>query len=793
MTQRDKKAIELDKVLYILADNALCPENKERLCALVPSIDTETVREELHKTNAATSLLQLHSNPRYGAALGALEAVERAQKGGLLSMGELLHVRRALQNFRELALWFELGEDGVGAPLQDLFATLSAQPALENNIATSILSESEMADTASDALYSIRRQIRVAQASIRDKLDGIIKSSTYQKYLQEAVVTMRGGRFVVPVKAEFRGEVPGTLHDVSSSGSTLFVEPSAVVEAGSKVMQLRNSEAEEITRILEAFTQQVASIAPFFAPSYEAMLEIDRILAKAKLALQQNAFMPLVENEKRFNLVRARHPLISKDIIVPIDIQLGYDYDALIITGPNTGGKTVTLKTAGLLCAMACCGMLLPAGEGSSVCVFSEILADIGDEQSIEQSLSTFSGHMRNITQILQTAGENSLVLLDELGAGTDPAEGAALAVAIIESLRSANVKLLATTHYAELKVYALETARVQNASCEFDVQTLRPTYRLVVGVPGRSNAFAIGRRLGIPDEVIARAQGHLSAEDKRFETVLGQLDDIKKELAISQEETRSLENAAQIALESAQQERDALIAQGEKELEQARARAGLLAEQVQNEAYRLMDEMKALQKQEKLAAAEKARRARQIALKDAGAISAFAGEGEAQVSVHPPLTSVKLGDKVVVTAGGREGVVTATTDKNGMVEVRLGNMRTRVPLSGLHAPAAGGEKRKKMQPRKGEAGTGKAPARSAAHEINLLGRTVEEAIMEADMFIDGAVMSGIPTVYIIHGIGTGALRTGLHAHFKNHKSIKSFRLGRYGEGEAGVTVVDLQ
>ena len=792
MTDKDIRSIELDKILYILQDLAVCGESKEQLLALRPMTDREDVRRALAETDAMSSLLQKISDPRYSSVDGVQKIVDRAAKGGLLSMGELLAVGAALRNFRSLRDWYHSAgeEDGI---LDDLFYTLTPDEALERRIFDSILSETEMADTASDTLYDIRRKIRSTESSIRDKLDSMIRSPNYQKYLQDSVVTLRQGRFVVPVKAEFRGEVSGMIHDVSASGSTLFIEPAAVVEANARIMQLRNSEKVEMDRILAAFTDQVAAIHPLFGASYRAMLEVDVLAAKAKLALRQGAFLPQVEEGFRFRLQRARHPLIPKEKVVPIDLALGYDYDSLIVTGPNTGGKTVTLKTAGLLCAMGCCGLLIPAAENSSVCVWQDILVDIGDEQSIEQSLSTFSGHIKNITAILERAREGCLVLMDELGAGTDPAEGAALAVAIIEQLRRQRANILATTHYAELKMFALETSGVQNASCEFNVETLQPTYRLSVGVPGRSNAFLISEKLGVPKQVIEAAQSHLSAEDKRFENVLVQLDDLKLELKEKEAEVERLQDAAGDALAKAAKERDALIAQGENELRAAREKAKAMTQKVEEEAYRLFDEMKALQKKEKISAQQKAQRARQIARSDAEKLYSSVKSGEVEAREFPPLKTVKVGDTVILTDLGTSATVTALPDSSGYVEVLAGIVKTKVPLAALHAPTVTAKALKQTrEPRQRQVTVQKA-VRTPSMEINLIGLTVEEAIMEAEAFIDNAVMNGQHTVYLIHGKGTGALRKGIHARLKANKSVASFRLGRYGEGEDGVTVAELK
>ena len=789
-----RKTLELDKILERAAALAVCPEARTLLLEQPAGETPDEVRYALSQTDAIASLLLKNGSPRFGGVSGVDKVVSRAVKGGVLSMAELLEVAGALRNFQNLVSWYGLTEHDM-LPVDDLFYALSPQPGLEKQISSAILSPEEMADTASNTLFEVRRKIQATENSIRDKLDAIIKNSTTNKFLQDAVVSIRNGRFVVPVRAEYRGEVGGVIHDVSSSGATVFVEPTAVVEANAKIMQLRSQEKAEIERILIAFTEQVASIEPMFNFSYKAMLDIDVLLAKAHLALEQKAWMPQVANDVHFDLKKARHPLIDPDKVVPIDVALGENYDTLVITGPNTGGKTVTLKTAGLLCAMAQHGLLIPAHEHSTVCVFTDYLVDIGDEQSIEQSLSTFSGHMKKITGILDNAFKGSLVLLDELGAGTDPAEGAALAVSIIEQLRIQGALVMATTHYSELKVFALETAGVVNASCEFDVESLRPTYKLSVGVPGKSNAFLISEKLGLPARVIQRAQTHLASDDKRLDDVLAQLDDLKLQLKESQDEAEKAKTEAEKMLEKAREKCDALVRQGETELEAARLKARQMTQQVQAEAYALTDELHKLQKDDKQSAAQRAARAREIARKDAERLFAKSDVAHNPVRQFVPLKEVRVGQEVVIAEYDQLATVTSLPDRNGMVEVRAGIIRTKVPLSGLKAP----DKLQKPQKKGGRA----APAprsttvqrveRSASMEINLLGMTVEEALMETDQFIDHAVMNGQTMVYLIHGKGTGALRNAIHQHLRGHKNVKSFRLGRYGEGEAGVTVVELK
>ncbi len=792
-TNKYYKALELDKILDRAAGYALCSEARTRLLEQPAAQDADEARWALRQTDSMTTLLLKNGSPRFSPVEGLEAIVQRASKGGVLSMAELLRCAAVLRNFRTLNEWYHITEHDM-LPVDDLFYGMTPQPTLEKQITEAILSEEEMADTASDQLYQLRRKIRQTESSIRDRLDQMIKNPNSNKYLQDAVVSIRNGRFVVPVKAEFRGEVGGVIHDVSSSGATLFVEPTAVVEANAKIMQLRSQEAAEMERILEAFTSQVAQQEQAMLFGYGCMLDIDVLLAKARLALAQNATMPEVTDQGWFCLKKARHPLIDPAKVVPIDVELGQSYDTMVITGPNTGGKTVTLKTAGLLCAMAQQGLLIPALAGSTVCVFSDYVVDIGDEQSIEQSLSTFSGDIRNIVGILEAAGPNTLVLLDELGAGTDPAEGAALAVSIIERLRQLRARIMATTHYAEMKVFALETPGVQNASCEFDVESLRPTYKLSVGVPGKSNAFLISEKLGLPAQIIAAANVHLSSDDKRLDSVLAQLEDLKLELRARQDEIEKLKYDAEHQLESARKQRDALIKQGETELEAARLKARTMTQEVQSSAYALMDEMRKLQKDEKASAAQKAQRAREIARKDTEKLFGKTDVVHNVVKEFTPLKSVKVGQEVCIAELDQLATVTSLPDRHGMVGVRAGIMRTKVPLSGLCAP---NKMQKAPQPKKqpGRSTTVQRSesSRDARMEINLLGMTVEEALMETDQFIDHAVLNNITTIYLIHGKGTGALRSAIQAHLRGHKNVKSFRLGRYGEGEAGVTVVELK
>ena len=785
------KTLELDKIIARAAEGCVCKEARAMLLAIEPQCDPDEVRYALEQTDAINTLLIKNGSPRFGGVEGVSQLAARAVKGGVLSMGELLMVAGALRNFQHLTSWYGSSEHDA-LPTDDLFYALAPEPGLEQQISSAILAPDAMADTASRTLAELRKKIRATENSIRDRLESMVRNMDTSKYLQESVVSMRNGRYVVPVKSEYRGEVSGIIHDVSSTGATVFVEPQAVVEANARILQYRAQEAQEIERILVAFTAQVAAIEPQFQYSYKAMLEIDILLAKARLALELKAFKPAVRTDSSFNLIRARHPLIDPQKCVPVDIALGGEYDSLIITGPNTGGKTVTLKTAGLLCAMAQCGFLIPADERSEICVFDEFLVDIGDEQSIEQSLSTFSGHMKKITGILELAMPHTLVLLDELGAGTDPAEGAALAVAIIEELRRRGVLLMATTHYAELKVFALETKGVVNASCEFDVESLAPTYKLSVGVPGKSNAFLNSAKLGIPESVIDAARNHMSNDDKRLDSVLAQLDDLKLQLKAAEDEAEKARYEAEHALESAEKKRDALIKQGEEELEATRRKAHELMQNVQNQAYALTDELRRIQKDEKTNAAARAVRAREIARKDTEQLLNRT-EKKQPKRQFVPLKEVKPGQEVVIAELDQHAVVLSRPDKNGMVEVRAGILKTKVPLTGLCAPDKMDKRTQKQEPPRTRTRVELNHDRKSSMELNLLGYTVEEALAEVDRFLDHAMLSNQNTVYIIHGNGTGALRNAIQKHLRTHRGVKSFRLGRYGEGESGVTVVELK
>ncbi len=787
------KALELDKVLELLAAQTACEDTAELARTLDPSPYLAEVQRRLADTDAAFCLMAKWGAPPFGGVKNVTNSLRRAQAGAMLSLAELLRVAGTLRGARAVADWYVRG-DGTSTCLDDRFSALSPNKYLEERIRTVVVSEDEISDLASPELAAIRRKMRVASTRVREQLDKLIRSQTTQKLLQEPIVTIRGGRFVVPVKAEHRGEIAGLVHDTSSSGATVFIEPMGAVEANNELKVLESQEAAEIERIVRVLSAEVGSFAEAILDDYQILVGLDLIFAKAKVGYQMKATIPQVADDGRMVLHRARHPLIDPQTVVPIDVELGGAFDTLVITGPNTGGKTVTLKTMGLLTLMAMCGMMLPVADGSRISVFQSVLADIGDEQSIEQSLSTFSAHMTNLIRILSQADEHSLVLLDELGAGTDPIEGAALATAIVERLRAQGARIAATTHYAEMKAYAIQTAGVENGSCEFDVQSLRPTYRLQVGVPGRSNAFAISERLGMDQAIVKRAQALVSGENRRLEEVTVVLEEkrlsLEKELREAKEATYSAEQANQ----TAQQQLAGMQEQQEKVLEDARDQARRIVERARRDAEQLMAELDELRKQKNTADfSKKAAEARsqlrsrlQNLEKD---IDPVTERKQGSYRLPRPLVP---GDDVLIVDIDKPAVVTAVSDGAETVEVQAGIIRTRVRVENLRLLEKKAQTGSKTA--KGRVQTGVSRStRTARTELDLRGQTTDEALLEVDKFLDDAKLAGIERVTIIHGKGTGALRAAVHAHLKSCAGVKSFRLGLYGEGETGVTIVEMK
>ena len=711
--------------------------------------------------------------------------LRRAQAGGGLGLRELLDIGATLRTIRGLTQWWGKSES-VRTALTGRFEVLSPNKYLEEKIFTCIVSEEEVADSASPALAAIRRKIRAASQRVRDQLDKLIRSPGHQKHLQESLVTQRGGRYVVPVKAEFRGEVPGLVHDTSASGATVFIEPMSVVELNNEIRVLRSDEQEEISRILLELSGEAGSFADSIIESYHYAVELDLIFAKAQVAYKMKAVVPQVGEDGKIVLHSARHPLIAKEKVVPTDITLGVGFDTLIITGPNTGGKTVALKTIGLLTLMAMCGLMIPAGEGSCVSVFRHILADIGDEQSIEQSLSTFSSHMVNIIQIFQVVDNSSLILLDELGAGTDPVEGAALAESIIEKLRSRGARLACTTHYAELKAYAIQTPGVENGCCEFDVATLRPTYRLLIGVPGKSNAFAISQRLGMDEAIVHRARELVSTESNAFEQVVGRLEEDRRKM---EEELQSLRASAERAKQSeqeAQRLKEEAEAQFQKEVERARQEAAQIVQKTRRQADALLNELEDLrrQKNKQLSAEQKARLRSGLKEMESASDPVHQRRDDNYTLPRP----LQVGDDVLIYDIDKDATV-LEEPKDGFVLVQAGIIKTRVPLSNIRLLS----KRQLKKTNPGRTVTKSVSTPEASSSLDLRGQTVEEALMEVDSFLDRASRMHLSQVTIIHGKGTGALRAAVQQHLRRCAQVKSFRLGTYGEGESGVTIAELK
>ena len=790
-------SLELDKILQRLAAFAGSVDAKEMILALEPQSDLDDVQWLQQQTVDAHMLMARFGGPSFGGLKNVNNALSRANAGSVLSMRELLDIAGVLRTIRSISEW-RSSNSGVPCAIDVYFDALTPNKYLEEKILQCIISEDEMSDNASPTLREIRRKIRAASSRVREQLDKLIRSAYYQKYLREAIITQRNGRYVVPVKIEHRGEVKGLVHDTSSSGATVFIEPAAVVEANNDIKVLQSKERDEIERILAELSEEAGSFYEGIKQSYECAVELDIIFAKAKYAYDLKASAPTLNSYGKINLRQARHPLIDPKKVVATDIRLGDDFDTLIITGPNTGGKTVSIKTLGLLTLMAMCGLMLPVGDRSEISVFSHVLADIGDEQSIEQSLSTFSSHMTNIISILKTADSESLVLIDELGAGTDPVEGAALAMAILEQLHRQGAKIAATTHYAELKTYALETDHIENGSCEFDVQSLRPTYRLLIGVPGRSNAFAISERLGMSHDVIERAQQLVSGENRSFEHVLETLEESRAEYETKTKEAEALKLEADKAREKAQSYKDSIEELRKKELEKAQQQAERIVEQAKRSAYALMNELEELKKQGDKSAdkAELIRRAKQQMRRSMGEFDEITNPVVSRLDPDEPYElprPLQVGDEVLLVDMGKTATVTALADKKGEIEVTAGIIKLRTPLSNLRL------QEKKQAPQRASRAVPKQSggefhvAGGQRNECDLRGMNVEEGILELERHIDRCMRQGLDELTVIHGKGTGVLRKGIQDFLRKNKYVKSYRLGTYGEGESGVTIVTLK
>ena len=789
--EKSIRTLELPAVLEKLAAKAVSQAAKDRCLKLTPSTDAEEVLRLQDETDAAKERLGLHGSPSFSGVKDVSAALTRADHGGMLNTRELLDIAGVLTASRRVAD-YDAQRQGEETVLDRLFTSLHTNKYLEEQIRSAILDEETIADTASSELADIRRKMRLAASKGRQILQRIISSPSYAKVLQEALITQRDGRFVVPVKAECKGSMPGLVHDVSSSGATLFVEPMGVVQANNELKELEAREQKEIDRILRQLSAACAGSMENILWDYDILVHLDVIFARAQLSYQLNASRPEVRRRGGVTLRRARHPLLDQAKAVPITVELGQQFDTLVITGPNTGGKTVTLKTIGLLCLMAQCGLHIPADSGSAVRVFHRVLADVGDEQSIEQSLSTFSAHMSNIVQILREVDDKSLLLFDELGAGTDPVEGAALAIAIIESARSQGALIAATTHYAELKTFAMTTAGVENASCEFDVQTLRPTYRLLIGIPGKSNAFAISRRLGLDESVIQAAQAQMDSDSVRFEDVLTQLEEKRQRLEKAQAEADRLWRQREEDARKARTFRE----QMEKAKDNARTKGEAEAKRIVRQAQAQADEIFAQldqlrrQQQKQLSFQElnDAKAAVRHSLNQAQ--DALHIHDQPQEPVYTPSRPIEVGD-LVELPGVKMAASVLAVNNDGTLLLQAGKMKMTVKAQQVRLPE-GQPKKKPAAPASGGSARLNLQSR-AASELDIRGYETLEAESVVENYIDSAVMAKLGTVTIIHGKGTGALRKAVHEMLKRNKAVKSFRLGRYGEGEAGVTVVELK
>lgn len=781
MNERNLRVLEFSKIREKMAEFAVTDPGRECCKALTPSSDPVDVRRMQQETEEASTVLAYNGANPMAWFTDVRDYLKLARVGSTLSQKALLAVADVLKASRVVRS--ALVTDREDTPvLTELGSRLSTNRNLEEEIFNAILSEDEVSDHASPELYEIRRQMRVLNDRMRDKLNAIIRSASMQKYLMDAIITMRNDRYVVPVKAECRSNVPGIVHDQSGSGSTLFIEPIAVVEAGNELKQWAIKERNEIERILADFSGRIAPDADLYANNLKILSQADMIFARAALGRSMRGVPPKLNEDGRIHLIQARHPLIDPDKVVPSTLWLGEDFTTLVITGPNTGGKTVTLKTVGLLSLMAQAGMQIPAAYGSELAIFDEVFADIGDEQSIEQSLSTFSSHMTNIVQVLQNVTEHSLVLFDELGAGTDPTEGAALAMAILDSLLKRRIDTLATTHYSELKAYALSTKGVENASVEFNVETLRPTYRLSIGVPGKSNAFEISRKLGLPENLIEDANKRLTRDQVRFEDVIANAEYhrqiAEKERALAEQahqETQKLRDEA----EKLQKE---IAAKRESEMRKAKDEARQVLKKAQRESETLIAELKKHRNGDLKEHELHEMRAR---LQDA------IDDTTEKIAVTDPTADeipkdLKPGDTVLLLDLNTIGTVLTAPDNRGECSVQAGTMKLKANIKRMRRAKAPKEKTPKST---AKFSVGMRPVE---RECDVRGMSLEEALQTVDMFLDGAVMNRLREVNIIHGKGTGILRAGIHRHLKALSCVKSFRLGRYGEGEDGVTVVTL-
>lgn len=792
MDHRTLRVLEYDKIIDMLVDQCLSPLGKQMARDLSPSSSREEIEAMQEETREAETIIAQSEKAVMDRFPDVSNHIRRARIGAMLSPREILDIARLLKTgnrVRDAILEFE--EDLKIIP--NIASNISPNKWLYTEIDRCIEDEDNIADKASTELARIRRRIKGAHASIRDRLNSIVQSPHYQRHLQEPIVTRRNDRYVIPVRQESRGSIPGLIHDQSSSGATLFIEPMAVVEANNEIKELMIEEEREIERILLDLTGKIVSISEQILVNMSILTRLDFILAKGKLSLKQRAVCPKIVDGDRLNIKKGRHPLISEDEVVPISVELGYDFNTLVITGPNTGGKTVTLKTIGLFVLMTQSGLHLPAGPGTEMGVFSSVYADIGDEQSIEQSLSTFSSHMINIVNILEEAEPGALTLFDELGAGTDPTEGAALAMSILSYLNAEKIKVVATTHYSELKTFAMTEDNMENASMEFDVETLRPTFKLLIGMPGKSNAFQISKRLGLPDHFIEGAKEFLTQEDIHFEDVMQSIEEDRKTAEQSRKEAEEEHRQIKELKEELDIAKRELSRKQSDILERARQEAKAIVQEAKDEADAIIRKLNSLSSKsydrESRREAEESRKQLKDRLESLAEDTEMARQ-ESKASMDSP-KNLKLGDTVYIDTLDQKGQVLTLPDEDGELQVQVGIMKVAVHVSNLRevedtvssSPSPYRPSKKNISVRD----------RKVQTEVDLRGYPAEEAIIEVDRFLDDSFLLGLGEVTIIHGKGTGVLRNRIQEHLKGHPHIKSFRLGKYGEGESGVTVVSLK
>ncbi|MCX7923929.1 MAG: endonuclease MutS2 [Clostridia bacterium] len=792
MNERTIKTLEFDKIVKKLVSYAASDLGKEIAESLLPEKDFSVVTNLLKETSDGVSFVVRRGSPPMGGIHDIRGSLKRVEMGSILGPGELLRIADTLRASRNLKHY---ASDSAIADndnlVNGLISLLEANKRIEDKISLSILNEEEIADAASPALGNIRRQIRDLQSSIKERLNDLIKSSKYQKFMQESIVTMRGDRYVVPVKQEHRNDVPGLVHDMSASGATIFVEPMAVVEANNNIKQLKIKEQIEIERILQELTSDVDSIITGLKSNMSILAKLDFIFAKVKLSLDYNCVCPKLNNEGRVLIKKGRHPLLDPKCVVPIDLWIGKDFNTLVITGPNTGGKTVTLKTLGLFTLMIQSGLHIPANDGTEMSVFGKVFADIGDEQSIEQSLSTFSSHMKNITRILETVDDSSLVLFDELGAGTDPTEGAALAMSILEYLHQVGAITVATTHYSELKVYALTTKGVENACCEFDVETLKPTYKLLIGIPGKSNAFAISQRLGLSKNIIERSKEFLTQEDIKFEDMLMNIEKNRSEAEKERAKAESYRREIEGLKNEVEEQKRKINSQKEKLIKEAREEARKILLEAKSESENILEEMRRIAREQETTERNKA--AEEMRLKLKGKLNNI--EDSLVESLMPkngyikPPKNLKPGDSVLIVNLNQKGTVVTPPDKNGEAVIQAGIMKINVHMTNLKLV----DEQETITQKMGVGRIGMSKSKTMSPETDLRGFNLDEAIESVDKYLDDASIAGLREVTLIHGKGTGILRSGIHQHLKRHPQVKSYRLGKIGEGETGVTVVELK